>query len=48
MQMPIGSRKTGRKRSAVFSEDVDALRRCWNLVHADIRFDCAFSQSTGL
>lgn len=40
--MPIGSRKTGGKRSAGFSEDVDALRRCWNLVHVDIRFNCAF------
>jgi hypothetical protein len=40
--MPIAPRKTGRKRSAVFSEYVDALRRCWNLVHVDIRFNCAF------
>lgn len=40
--MPVGLRKTGRKRSVVFSEDVDALRRCWNLVHVDIRFNCAF------
>jgi hypothetical protein len=45
MHMPIESMNVCRKRSAVFFESVDAWRRCWKLVHVNIRFHCAFEEA---
>lgn len=45
MHMPIESMNVCRKHSAVFFEGVDAWRRCWKLVHVNIRFHCAFEEA---